>query len=309
MRRVVALPNELDLATAAATEPNPCALCPDGRDESFFTVDGALIVRCGVCGLVRQKTRPVAASALYDAAYYATDNPKGGYANYFLDADVNRRTFRRRLQALERRLGRKGRLLDVGCALGDFVLEAQAAGWDAEGVEVSAFAGTEAQKRGAKVRVGRLEEMRLPQATFDVITLYDTVEHVTDPIAMLRDVTRLLTPGGFVHLVTPNVGGLQAKLLGRHWYHYKPGEHLYYFAPDTLRDAVGRAGLRWEGWARSGSYLTVTYVVNRLRYYAPTPFALLEWLGRTLRFGPLTFYAYVGEMEAWAVREQEIRPG
>jgi len=119
---------------------NKCALCADGATRTLFQVDGASIVKCDDCGLVRQETRPLAAAAIYDSDYYATDNPKGGYANYFLDSDVNRRTFRDRIRAIEQRYGRRGRLLDVGCALGDFLLEAKTAGWDVEGVEISAFA-------------------------------------------------------------------------------------------------------------------------------------------------------------------------
>ncbi|OLE14914.1 MAG: hypothetical protein AUI36_38600, partial [Cyanobacteria bacterium 13_1_40CM_2_61_4] len=308
--------DKLVLAPARPAEiSNRCALCADGTTRVLFTVDGAQIVECRDCGLVRQDTRPLAAAAIYDSDYYATDNPKGGYANYFLDSDVNRRTFRDRIQAIERRYfetegaaagrsdtakrgtttyGRRGRLLDVGCALGDFLLEAKASGWDVEGVEVSSFAAQRARERGLRVTTGRLEDLDLPAASFDVITLYDSVEHLTDPVATLAAVRRLLVPGGIVHLVTPNVGGLQARLLGRLWYHYKPGEHLFYFAPQTLRAALEAAGLRWAGWQRSASYLTFTYCFNRMRYYAPAPFAALEWLGRVLRFGPYSFKVPVG---------------
>src|SRR5207249_1707828 len=193
---------------------NRCALCAEGTTRTLFQVDGTFIVECRDCGLVRQETRPLAAAAIYDSEYYATDNPKGGYANYFLDSDVNRRTFRDRIQAIEKRYGRRGRLLDVGCAHGDFLIEAKASGWDVEGVEISAFAAR------------------------------------------------------------------------------------------TLRAALEAAGLRWEGWQRSASYLTFTYCFNRMRYYAPAPFAFLEWLGRTFRFGPYAFRVPVGEMEAWARREE-----
>lgn len=292
------------LAPARIAEiTNHCALCSEAGSRALFQVDGTLVVSCRGCGLVRQDTRPLAASELYDSDYYATDDPKGGYANYFLDSDVNRRTFRDRVRAIEKRYGRKGRLLDVGCALGDFLTEAKDAGWDVEGVEISHFAAQRARERGLRVATGRLEDLDLPPASFDVITLYDAIEHMTDPVSTLAAVRRLLVPGGIVHLVTPNVGGMQARLLGRHWYHYKPGEHLYYFAPQTLRSTVERAGLAWRGWARSASYLTFTYVFSRLRYYAAAPFGLLEWLGRTFRFGPYAFRVDVGEMEAWAVRE------
>jgi SAM-dependent methyltransferase len=265
-------------------------------------VDGSLIVRCEECQLVRQASRPTAPGALYRSSYYATENPKGGYANYFLDADINRRTFQRRLQAIEIRLGRRGRILDVGCALGDFLAEARARGWNTEGVEVSAYAAARARDIGLCVHVGSLEELALEAASFDVVTLYDTIEHLPDPLATLQEVNRLLVPGGLLHVVTPNVGGIQSRLLGRRWYHYKPGEHLFYFEPKTLQSVLRRAGLSWECAYRSGSYVTVTYMLNRLRYYAPRLFAALEWTGRQLQLGPFAFYAYVGEMEAWARR-------
>ena len=299
----LATPAAPQSSTIVATSEvaNPCALC-NGDSRPLFRVDGALIVQCMKCALVRQDTRPPAPADFYDSAYYATDNPKGGYSNYFLDADVNRRTFQRRLRAIEKRYGRRGRLLDVGAALGDFVLEAQAAGWQAEGVEISGYAAARARGRGAVVHAGLLEQLRLPASRFDVVTLYDTIEHLTDPVATLREITRLLVPGGLLHVVTPNVGGFQARALRQRWYHYKPGEHLFYFSPATLRSAIERGDLTWQGWARAGSYLTLTYVFDRLRYYAPGPFGLLQSLGRKLRFGPFTFYLHVGEMEAWARR-------
>ena len=284
------------------TIENPC-VCGSISSAPTVVVSGEQILRCLDCGLVRQARRPSSASLLYDDGYYTSDNAKGGYANYFLDAGINRRTFGRRLRAIERRYGRRGRLLDVGAALGDFVLEATAHGWQAEGAEISGFAVAEGRKRGAVMHQGTLESLGLAPASYDVITLYDAIEHLFDPIATLVEIRRLLVPGGLVHIVTPNVDGLQARVLGRYWYHYKPGEHLYYFSPKTLRASVEDAGLRWNGWTRAGSYVTVSYVLNRLRVYAPQPFGALDRIGRMLRFGPFAFNLYVGEMEAWARRD------
>lgn len=268
----------------------------------LFHLDRGVIVRCPKCDLVRDATRASSPGTVYDQEYYAGDDPQGGYANYVLDADINKRTFRDRLRRIERRYGygRYARLLDVGCALGDVVLEAQADGWDAEGVEISPAAAAEARRRGARVHCGALQELALPAQSYDAITLYDVIEHLPDPVAALREIRRLLAPEGVLHIVTPNVGGLQAKVLGRYWYHYKPGEHLFYFSPKTLRATVQRALLRWDGWSTSASYVTLSYVLNRLRYYAPAIFGSLEQVGRTLGVGPFPFRLYVGEMEAWA---------
>ena len=270
-------------------------------DRPHATVDGVAIVRCGSCGLVRQAD-PVA-TATYDAVYFSSPRAKGGYANYFRDAGINRLTFAARLARIRARLGRRGRLLDVGCALGDFVLEASRQGWDAEGLEISEFAASEARRRGARVHVGPLDAAALG-AGYDVVTLYDTLEHTADPVAMLRETTRVLRPGGLVHVVTPNVVGLQARLFGPHWYHYKPAEHLVYFAPGTLERAVAAAGLSWRGWARTGSYVTVSYVLDRLRAYGRA-FELLARAAQRVGLGSIVFYLHVGEMEAWAYRASD----
>jgi len=294
--------SEAVVAIPGSTVLNPCANCGGFAALVHVSVDDERIVRCPGCGLVRQELRPASPSDLYDQSYYMHDVPKGGYANYVLDAGINRRTFHRRLRSFERRVPDRGRLLDVGAALGDFVLEASALGWDAEGVEISSFAAEQARLRGARVHTGSLEQLGLPSASYDVITLYDAIEHLFDPAGTLTEISRLLRPGGVLHLVTPNVGGLQARLLGRFWYHYKPGEHLYYFSPDTLRPLVERSDLLWDGWAPSGSYVTLSYVFNRLRHYSRQPFAAFDSIGRKLRLGPAAFYLYVGEMEIWGSR-------
>lgn len=281
----------------------PCLLCAAAPAGATFRIDGARIGRCPSCGLVQQVDRPRAPAGVYDAAYFARDDPKGGYANYFLDSEINKRTFQRRLRDIEMRAPRLGRLLDVGCALGDFVIAASSAGWAAEGVEVSEFAAAAARRRGAPVHLGDVRRLDLPRGGYEVVTLYDTVEHLDDPVGTLTAVRDLLRPGGIVHIVTPNVAGLQARLLGRWWFHYKRDEHLAYFAPATLRRAVAASGLRWSGWRPTGSYVTVSYVLNRLRRYARLPFAWLDSASRRLSLASASFYLYVGEMEAWALRD------
>src|SRR5438093_13367382 len=104
---------------------NRCALCAEGTTRTLFQVDGTFIVECRDCGLVRQETRPLAAAAIYDSEYYATDNAKDGYAHYFLDSDVNRRTFRDRIPPISRRSCRLSSLPAVSGAPGRRLLAAQ----------------------------------------------------------------------------------------------------------------------------------------------------------------------------------------
>ena len=284
----------------AVTSAPPCALCASRERRQRYVVSGAPIVECTACGLVTQHGRR-AHALVYDESYYSNDRPKGGYRNYFRDAGINRRTFAARLTRIAERLGRRGRLLDVGCALGDFVLEATRRGWSAEGLEVSEHAAREARRRGALVHLGPLGPATVRTSSYDVITLYDTLEHTADPVGMLSEAARTLVPDGLVHIVTPNVDGLQARWFGRRWYHYKPDEHLVYFGPRTLERAVGAAGLEWAGWSPTGSYVTVAYVLDRLRVYAG-PLELLARMSERVGVGSIAFYLHVGEMEAWARR-------
>lgn len=285
---------------------NRCALCSGSDGIPLFEVDGFPLVRCPRCRLVYTKLRPAAVAALYDEAYYNGLLAKGGYANYFAGAAINRLTFARRLGSIERQLGRRGRLLDVGCALGDFLLVAFAAGWETWGVEVSAWASEFARREhGLRVHTGTLESAAFAANSFDVVTLYDVVEHAGDPLALLREVKRLLVPGGLVHIVTPNVAGKLASLLRHRWYHYKPGEHLYYFAPETMARTIEMAGLQAVSCSPIGSLMTPAYALDRLRYYTPRLAKLSCAMLRLCHLAEQPLYLRVGEMQAWGRRAEQ----
>jgi SAM-dependent methyltransferase len=151
-----------------------------------------------------------------------------------------------RLVDLERRLGGKGRLLDVGCASGTFVAYALAEGWQAEGVDVSAWASEEARKHGLTVRTGTLEEQHYPAASFDVVHSSHTLEHVPDPLGTLREMRRITRAGGWLSLEVPQeVEGLfegVRDLLHLRTPPAQPNPHLYFFTHKTLRQMVEQAG-------------------------------------------------------------------
>jgi SAM-dependent methyltransferase len=135
-----------------------------------------------------------------------------------------------------------GRLLDVGCATGDFLAAAQERSWAAQGVELSGHAAAVARRRGVDVRVGTLRNARFPDASFDVVTMLDVIEHLNDPMAELKEVRRVLRPGGIICVETPNWDSIYRRVLGRRWAALQPRLHLLYFDSTTLREAVGRAG-------------------------------------------------------------------
>jgi len=134
-------------------------------------------------------------------------------------------------------------LLDVGAGAGLFLHAAQRDGWQVQGVELARSGVEFARSRlGLDVIQGQMTEVELPDERYDVVTLQETIEHLLDPLADLREVHRVLRPGGVVSLTTPNFNSLAYKLIGREWSVLSPGEHLFYFIPQTLRAMLERAG-------------------------------------------------------------------
>jgi SAM-dependent methyltransferase len=137
----------------------------------------------------------------------------------------------------------KIRHLDVGCALGSTMRQAQNLGWETAGIDLSPFAAKWVQDNlGLKTWCGTVEQSELPAGAFDVITLLDVIEHTYDPLTMLRGCLRVLAPGGAVLIVTPNFSSISVKLRGTSAYGIWPIHHLTYFGPKGIRTAFKMTG-------------------------------------------------------------------
>lgn len=276
-----------------------CPVCGSKNYKKFWGMPGYRLAECLKCGMVWDFFPPENLLLQYDKTYFINENPKGGYANYFEGMSVNSKTFSDRLKKIEKRYG-KGKLLDIGCALGDCLMEAKKLGWkEAEGLEVSDYAYNFAKKRGLKVKKGTLNGDTYPKDKFDFILYQDVIEHVTDPVGELKKAYKILKPGGVIYLVTPDVGGFWSKLLGRYWYHYKPTEHVVYFSQETMNLALRKAGFKKIKTSKTYHVLSLEYILNRLRYYLPGLFDILLKITKILHLGNISFKAFTGELEAW----------
>jgi 2-polyprenyl-3-methyl-5-hydroxy-6-metoxy-1,4-benzoquinol methylase len=127
------------------------------------------------------------------------------------------------------------RLLDVGCAAGFLLDELRRRGWDVHGVELSADLCRYARSEfGLDVFCGELRDAPWPPASFDVVTVIGTIEHVPDPRHVVAAACRLLVPGGLLVILTENLNNPIAGLWPAAWNGFMPPEHLYHFTPDTL---------------------------------------------------------------------------
>jgi SAM-dependent methyltransferase len=216
------------------------------------------LVRCRDCGLTYLNPRPDAQTM---HAYYPPD-----YDPHQIDQlddlpRVKRWTVRyglRKRCKLVVRYKRGDKILDIGCATGLFLAEMQMlGGWQAFGVEPGADAAATASRvHGLQVQVGDLASAHYPDATFDAVTLWDVLEHLHDPLAVIGEARRILKSDGILVLRTPSLQSWDSRVFGRYWAGLDSPRHLAIFTPRTLAALLQSAGFAIETMGTgTGSYI------------------------------------------------------
>lgn len=216
------------------------------------------ILCCPKCGLQMQRFVPVDASHLYSEDYYE------GRAEYSYRDERRRRRFDRyvhdaRLKTISSFVPPPAEFLDVGAAFGGLVEAATAAGYRARGIDVSAYAADWARSQGIRVEHASLTSGLFADASLDVVTMIEVMEHLEDPRASLRALSRMIRPGGLAVIQTANFEGLQAQESGADYHYYLPG-HLYYYSLSNLRRLLADFGF------------------GRIKVFRPVDFGLLPKL-------------------------------
>ncbi len=177
-------------------------------------------------------------------------------------------------------------LLDVGAAAGLLLREAEALDFEAEGVEPSESLSETARNAGLAVHQGVLPHESLEGRKFEVVTAIDVIEHVADPVALMKISAAYLAPDGILAIVTPDVGSIAARLFGQRWWHLRLA-HVCYFNRHSLEAAIASAGLRIVGRRRAKWFFEMGYLADRVAQYLP-----VAGLNRVLRKTPLVRSLY-----------------
>jgi 2-polyprenyl-3-methyl-5-hydroxy-6-metoxy-1,4-benzoquinol methylase len=201
-----------------------------------------------------------------------------------------------------------GRLLDVGCHIGVFLELAAARGWVAEGVEPSRWASEVARARGLRVTRGTLRGAALPSAAFDVVTLWDVIEHFPDPGAELREVHRLLRPGGLVGITTMQIDSPVARLLGSRW-PWLMQMHLYYFSVRTLSAMLEQCGFEVVKVAPHRRIVRLAYLLSRTERWSPGLAQGLQAAADRLGFGQWLVPVDLGDIFTLYARRSDAPNG
>jgi SAM-dependent methyltransferase len=214
------------------------------------------LVRCRQCGF--QYVNPRLRSDLILSSYAEGDDPA-----YVSQLEARERTFASSLDEIERLAGRRGTLLDIGTAAGAFVAAARDRGWRAEGCEPNRWlADWGSRHYGIRIRQGSLFEQPYDPQSFDVITLWDVIEHTVNPREVLDRCHTLLRPGGIVVVNYPDIGSWIARALGRRWL-FLTSVHLYYFDRRTIADMLRRSGYAVETVRPHVQRLELDYILFR----------------------------------------------
>ena len=230
------------------------------------------IVTCKNCGLVY--TNPRYQSDLVLESYQAVNDP-----TYEIERDGRLITFRRNLRPLEKMVvkgERPPRLLDIGAHIGTLVEVANELGWDAMGVEPSRWAAERGRERGLEILNSTLRDAKFETDTFDAVTIWDVIEHLSDPLGELCEIQRVLKPGGLLAVHTIDIDSLMSRAMGTRW-PWLMEMHQYYFSPRTLGAMVKQAGLKTEQVRYQGRFLRLQYLVTRVAPYSKSIARLMDW--------------------------------
>jgi SAM-dependent methyltransferase len=222
-----------------------CHVCQSPRIYYLFSACGQRVVRCEDCGLVFLNPQPSdeELARIYTADYFLGSESDAGRETA---SRVKEATAQLYLAEIRRYQGLlRGRMLEIGCGDGDFLVLAEREGWQVTGVEYAAAASDRARKRleHGEVRCGELAAAQLAAEQFDLCVISDVIEHVRSPRDFLQEIHRVLKPGGTLFVATPSIDSWSARIMQQKWMEFK-AEHLTYFDRQNLQTLLFASDFR-----------------------------------------------------------------
>lgn len=218
-------PNDKEVSKA-------CRLCGSNQLEKKFTANACHLDICQSCGFLQVAIKPTHEELhrIYSGGYFTHGKYK--------DTDTLSQENGRRKELMEfLKRGSQAKILDAGCASGDFIFSAKK-DFDMWGLDISEYAIAQAKNKNpelaARLHAGLVEQQPYEDRFFDGIVMWDVIEHIWDPLDTCEKLFRYLRPNGYLFLSTPNKGALTARLMGKYWAFMTPPEHLGFFDKKTI---------------------------------------------------------------------------
>jgi len=215
------------------------------------------IVKCLECGLVRTDPLP-------DEKTLIENYSKVNETLYAENIEARFRTFKRDLDKIAKYLPKNGTLLDVGANCGAFLKIASEAGYKAQGVEPSRWCTDYArEKLGQKITNGTVSDLAPSEKGFDIVTMFDVLEHLSDPIKELNAVNQRMKKGGILALSTLDIDSMPAKILGKRW-PWLMDMHIYYFDMRIIDQILKKTGFKVIHSCNYTHVISLDYLLMKL---------------------------------------------
>ena len=278
-----------------------CKLCGSpGAHHQFNLTEKLGVFACKKCQVLFMEPQlsDEEITLLYSEGYYKSWGISGTSENE-VSKQMKIDTFLLRLKEIQKHV-KKGKVLDIGCATGFFLEAAKNLGYEPFGIELSEYSSTLAKNKfgASAIFHGKLEDCDFKAETFDVITMFDLIEHVRVPSETLAHAARLLKPGGIIMITTPDNKSVSNKLMGKKWTHYKK-EHFYYFDQHSLNYIAEKNHLDLIHSENSKKALNIDYLHTQLNVYKHWLFTPIINLLHKVAPGKLTaknFHITIGEI-------------
>ena len=252
--------------------------------DFYFTKKEFRIFKCTHCKLMAVENVPDDLAPYYGEGYFTGDVTLDGYMDYEVDKQVTKKTYLGYLDKIEQEHANKtsSDLFEVGCATGFFLELAKQRGWGVSGIDLSAYAVERGKEKGLAVSTDTFESIG-GEKKYDVIAMYDLIEHVKDPIETIHKAHALLRDNGLLVITTPDAGSLWAKVWGKKWHAFVPPQHLFYFSDKNLCEILVANGFEIRKSSHDGKRFAIPYIIRLL--YSWTGMRLFsklaEWSSQT----------------------------
>jgi len=220
-----------------------CIICNQKDHQIFCRRNNQNYFRCSQCGHVYVENQASEHTILEN--YINRQSHHGSEIKEQWDySDIKKKYVYHPLLQKINRFTNIGTLLDIGCSNGSFAYSAQRLNWDVSGIELEQGSRAIAQKHGLSIHTKPLDKLSLPSDHFDAVTMWQVIEHLSNPKATVQEVARILKPGGIFAVSTPNIKSIGWLLLKERWHCIEPEVHLNLFSPRGLEKLINDCGLK-----------------------------------------------------------------
>jgi len=239
--------------------------CPVCNSKSIEKLQNKLS-RCKTCSLqfLTNFETPEYYNQIYNKNYFNGDV----YKNYLKEEEYRRKLFKSKIELIKKYIPAEGSVLDVGCGMGFFLMEMKKRGYHVDGLEISEYAaGIASEKVDTRIKSGDLADISFKLKQFNIVTFWDVLEHIYDPVESLKRVLRIIKNDGVLVIETLNTSSLTARLLKEKWPLYYPPYHIYYYNQSSMSRLLENTGFRIVKTFPVQTYIKSSSGYRALRYF------------------------------------------